>query len=591
MTEDDRVGWRPLLICWAIIAAAFAIRAVLTAGSVPLILDTDDAMRLTIVHDLLAGQGWFDHVQHRLNAPFGAEIHWSRLVDVPEAAVLFVLRPFAAGPLADTILAYLWPLLLLGALLWLTARIAHHLGGRASVGPALLLPAGSLITMAEFAPGRLDHHSVQILLALVLAYSTMLTIERPRAALVAGAVAGIGIAVGIEALPIVAAAIVAMGLLWVSAERHAAAMRDFGLSFALTTALALAIGVAPDRWLEPGADAISATYALAAILCGVALLLLSVLPLRGWPSRLVLGAAAGAAVVVGVVASYPPILSGPYGLLDPWLLANWIDRISEAEPWATSFAGEPVYAVAVAVPVLTAILVVLWNIVRQPTRRTTWLVYLFFLLVALGVMALQIRAARFAVPLATPACAVLVGIAWQRMAGSKGFRPIFVALGTIIVSTGIFVAIAAFLALSAFPDYAAATEDEFRDERNACLEPQAFADLAGLPPERIMTPIDLGSHLLLYTPHSVVAAPYHRNQQGVLDTFHFFNEPLDRARDILRARGIGLVVICPAMHEIRGFIAHAPDSFVSLYAAGQLPRWLHDVTPAGSALRVYSVEP
>ena len=97
------------------------------------------------------------------------------------------------------------------------------------MGPALLLPAGSLITMAEFAPGRLDHHSAQILVALAMAYGTIVTIDRPRAALLGGVSAGVGIAIGIEALPMVAATIVAMGLLWVSAERHAVAMRDFGL--------------------------------------------------------------------------------------------------------------------------------------------------------------------------------------------------------------------------------------------------------------------------------------------------------------------------------------------------------------------------
>ena len=111
------------------------------------------------------------------------------------------------------------------------------------------------------------------------------------------------------------------------------------------------------------------------------------------------------------------------------------------------------------------------------------------------------------------------------------------------------------------------------------------------PPERVMAPIDLGSHLLLYTPHAVVAAPYHRNQDGVFDAFRFFNRPIDQARDILRARGIGLVVICPSMHEIRGMMERVPDSFVSLFAEDRLPAWLHDVTPAGSALRVYSVEP
>lgn len=91
---------------------------------------------------------------------------------------------------------------------------------------------------------------------------------------------------------------------------------------------------------------------------------------------------------------------------------------------------------------------------------------------------------------------------------------------------------------------------EARASKVACLVPVAFADLAATPPERLMTPIDLGAHMLLYTPHSVVAAPHHRNQQGLRDAFRFFNDPIADARAILDARGIGLVVICPEMAEM-----------------------------------------
>lgn len=48
--------------------------------------DTDDAMRLVQIRDLLAGQGWFDMSQHRLMPPNGAGMHWSRLVDAPSPA-------------------------------------------------------------------------------------------------------------------------------------------------------------------------------------------------------------------------------------------------------------------------------------------------------------------------------------------------------------------------------------------------------------------------------------------------------------------------------------------------------------------------
>ena len=35
--------------------------------------------------------------------------------------------------------------------------------------------------------------------------------------------------------------------------------------------------------------------------------------------------------------------------------ANWIDHISEAEPWLASLIGDPVYPIAVMVPALLAL--------------------------------------------------------------------------------------------------------------------------------------------------------------------------------------------------------------------------------------------
>jgi hypothetical protein len=407
----------------------------------------------------------------------------------------------------------------------------------------------------------------------------------------AGIAAGVALTIGIESLPVVGATIMAFGLAWVADPRRAVALRDFGLSFALTTILGLAQGVPPERWLAPGADAISATYALAALLCGIAFLILSLLPFTRPPARLIAGLVAGPVAVGLVVLSFPAILGGPYGRLDPWLLANWIDRISEAEPWFTSLINGPVYAVAVVVPVVTGLAVITWNIVRRPTDRAAWLVYGLILTLAFLVMLLQVRGARFAVPLAAPACAVLVGAAWYRMVSRNGFGPIFGMLGAVSASAGIVVALFATIAIALVPTYEAATTDTYRTSRQSCLMPAAFADLAGLPPERIMAPIDLGAQLLLYTPHAVVAAPYHRNERGVLDAFQFFNGPLEAGRAILAARGVSLVVVCPAMSEIRGFVPHGADSFVTLFAAGALPPWLREVSQPDDVLKVYSVEP
>src|SRR5687768_7716172 len=96
------MDWRLLGVVYAIVAAAFVARAVFAFnGGTPLLADTDDAMRLVVVRDFLAGQHWYDNVQHRLNAPFGAELHWSRLADLPLSALIAILRPLL-GTLAET---------------------------------------------------------------------------------------------------------------------------------------------------------------------------------------------------------------------------------------------------------------------------------------------------------------------------------------------------------------------------------------------------------------------------------------------------------------------------------------------------------
>ena len=63
--------------------------------------DTDDNMRMMQVRGLLHGQGWYDLRQHHLNPPVGANIHWSRLVDLPIAGLVLALRPFLGGPGAE----------------------------------------------------------------------------------------------------------------------------------------------------------------------------------------------------------------------------------------------------------------------------------------------------------------------------------------------------------------------------------------------------------------------------------------------------------------------------------------------------------
>ena len=63
--------------------------------------DTDDAVRLVSVRDLLHGASWFDTTLPRIGAPQPLVSHWSRLVDLPIAGLILALRPLLGGATAE----------------------------------------------------------------------------------------------------------------------------------------------------------------------------------------------------------------------------------------------------------------------------------------------------------------------------------------------------------------------------------------------------------------------------------------------------------------------------------------------------------
>lgn len=588
--NSSRPDWRLVAAVTAIAVAVLVWRALQNAGVSPFFSDTDDAMRMVVVRDFLNGQNWYDLTAHRLNTPFGAEVHWSRLIDVPLALLLGVFTPLFGSAQAMVITGYVWPMLLLGILLWVSASLAMRLVGPEGVLPALVLPVLSPAITAEFTPGRVDHHNVVIILTLAVAWMSIEALRRPRYAIAGGLVAATALAVATEALPTIAAAIVVAGLAWVFDPRRAASMRNFALAFAAGTVGHLALYRPPGRWLEAACDVLSPFYVVIALGVAVVFTIASIVPTRFAAQRLAILMVLGALAIAAAFVLYPQCLKGPYGSMDPWLQANWLSAINEAKPWSVIVFDLPAYSLAVGAPVLLGTLVVMWRLWRVREGRLEWATLLIFLLFAAAIMALQIRGSRLAVMPAMPAAAWLIVTARRRYVASPRILPILGLLGSWLAFAGVVLSLAVGSLVMMVPSRAQDVAVA-RASKQACLLPAAFADLAALPPERIMSPIDLGAHLLLYTPHEVVSAPYHRNQQGVRDTFRFFNDPIDEARDILDARGIGLVVICPSMAEVIGLRSRKQDSFATLYATGTLPDWLDDVSPDGSTLKVFAVQP
>ena len=162
--------------------------------------DTDDNMRFMQVRDWLAGQGWSDLRQYRLNPPDGLNIHWSRLVDLPIAGLQLILRPFAGTAWAEKLAAGTAPLLPLGVTMAALGAIVRRLVAPLAWPLAIVLLLGAAGTMLMFRPMRIDHHGWQLAFLAV----TLAGLTDPRAAR-GGATVGISSAlsfvIGLEMLP------------------------------------------------------------------------------------------------------------------------------------------------------------------------------------------------------------------------------------------------------------------------------------------------------------------------------------------------------------------------------------------------------
>jgi hypothetical protein len=121
--------------------------------------DTDDNLRMAQVRAWLNGQGWFDLRQYRFDPAFGgANIHWSRVVDLPLAALITVGKGFTSGLNAERMAVALAPLLPYSVLLVGVALTARRLVGPAAFVAALLALFFAGATNGMFMPTRIDHH-------------------------------------------------------------------------------------------------------------------------------------------------------------------------------------------------------------------------------------------------------------------------------------------------------------------------------------------------------------------------------------------------------------------------------------------------
>lgn len=578
----------------AVIALGFALCLALSWTRLVVIwtdntfFDTDDAMRLVQVRDWLGGQGWFDLTQHRLFPPTGLPMHWSRVVDVPVGALIRLFALFAPVDASERLARIVFPLLMQLGLMAIAVHAGRLLAGPAATIPAMVLTVLSGFTYEQFPPGRIDHHAPQIALLLGMALTVLASLG-PRTAWRAGLTGlciAASLAISLENLPFIAVVVAILPLVWVAdpaAVRRSLLWLALGLGLALPALFAATIP--PSRYLAGVCDALSTGHLIGAVAGAVGLAALSLLtdrlatPLR----RSVALGLVGTLVAACVLSTYPACLHDPYAGMDPELQRLWLSHVTEAQPLLAAARARPDTATMLFVPLLVGALGLLFAVWRERgMARRRWAAVLALTVMGLAGTLWEVRVATSTQPLALLGGVYVVTAALERARRAGSTLGAVVAL--LLVPP---FATLAWAFVPAGQGDAQAAAELLRGQ--ACRTAGALAPLAALPPGLVFAPIDDGSHLLAMTPHSVVAAPYHRNQIGNRRVLDGFMAPADRAEAIVRASGARYVAICPGEVEISVLSQSAPDGLGARLAAGDVPRWLRPVALAGTPYRVFDL--
>ena len=541
--------------------------------------DTDDNLRLVQVRDLLNGQGWFDLRQHRLDPLHGgANIHWSRLVDLPIAGLILALRPFVGGARAEmwaSAIAPLLPLLpVLGALALIARRLVDR---RAGVLPLLaVMFAGS--TTGMFQPLRIDHHGWQLAL-LAVALAGVADARRLRGGLTAGIACALSLAIGLELIIYLALIGVAQVLFWVADRKERDRLLPFAISLAGGTTIAyLAFASYANR--GPVCDALSQVWLADALLAGALLAAMAMTRnarLERWPIRLGIAVVAGAALALFHAFAFPHCLSRLEGV-SPLATELWLSHVKEARPIYRH--GWEVATLTLALPIggLIGYGLLIWRARRDAdlVRRTIGVAVPA--LAALALLFWQTRTGPAAQMMAIPGSAAIAFLLAPRAFNSG--NSIVRVLGTVLaVVIGLGALVPLITNYVHFPkEKQTAMGKRIAKANRRCPSIAALRPIARQPEGTIFTFVDFGPRIIAMTHHSAIAGPYHRNDDAIANSMLAFRGDAAQAHRIMvDDYHADYVLICPDQSSATIFMSEAPKGFYVQLARGDVPGWLQPV--------------
>jgi hypothetical protein len=402
-----------------------------------------------------------------------------------------------------------------------------------------------------------------------------------------------------EAVPMVAAGILAAGLAWLLKPYvFGRGLLLFGLGLAASTLALFATTVPAHDWNTPVCDTMSTPFLGLGLASGAVAMVLG----GGAPAsltsnlvrRFILASVLGLSSAIALIVLFPGCLGGGYAAMSADMKRLWMAQISETRSLADLLTDNPGMLLTTAGAAFAGLVAAFFYLRRRWRDQEGWIV-LAFLLVSWAVLAWQIRGATFATAFALPFGAWFVAKA-RRDYRSKASAIRLLAFAGIAASSAAAAWASAGGALQAritpktvMADYQARVESS-----EDCATPAAFRALNAAPKGVMLNQFTIGANVLVWTEHSVLAGPYHRDVVGTMTMIGAMRTTPDAAREIVTRSVADYVLICPGLPETRFYATHAaegvaPEQTLSWQLAqGVHPSWLDPVAIKGP-LKLYRI--
>lgn len=564
------------------------------------LMDTDCYMRLVRVEHWAATNEWFANTIPQSNAPFGESQHWSRPLDI----LLLLGAKFFQPLLGFEHALLIWGILLSPLLQGLAAVIlawgmipcmARHDRFR-----LLLLFTTQIAVLLPFLGGRPDHHSLLSLL-FVLDIALLVRLARQKTshlwyARVLGLSLALAMWVSIESLTVMAMTLLVLGVWWAYEKNSRVgevafttfiwALTGCLLSLALDRPAQVFFIFQPDRLsfqhVELVALLTAGTFVMRAI---------SFFHLPKGLFRLAAGGGIALLITAAIYLCVPMLLHSPYSLVKVEVVKNWLNNVAEVQPIAQPTRHGAFLFLLCLNPLL---LVLPWMVIRlsHPKNRGRFLMMLTAvgLVVFLPLSFFQVRWIAYAgLLLIFPLNLILSeAMSWVTVK-FQGFTRSLVRAFLVTSFLFVFLAIAIGSNVllsnqetpSPLPPIPNTTQKEkpVPPARLTELCDWLLAHHSELPERpRFLNFIDDGPELLYRTKWEVIATPYHRNSQGIYDTYKIFSSEKGspEAEGLLRTRSANLILLKKSGGEAQLYSSSAKSLYRSL-ADESPPLWAKEI--------------